>query len=99
TLSYRQQGGPLYVLGVAISHDAEKLWNPRERRLLHLVAAKYLQEARNHGFPPELEAEGAFQLGKNWWLAGEPRAASEALRLALELETRQASEARKLLAE
>lgn len=98
-LSYREQGGPLFVLGVAISHDAEKLWNPRERRLLHLVAAKYLQEARNHDFPPGREPEGAYRLGKSWFLAGEPAPAIEALRSALELETAQAAQARKLLAE
>jgi TolA-binding protein len=98
-LSYREQGGPLFVLGMAIAHDAEKLWNPRERRLLHLVAAKYLQEARNRDFPAGHEAEGALQLGKSWFYAGEPALAIEALHLALENKTPQTAEVRRLLAE
>lgn len=98
-LSYHEQGGPLYVLGIAIANDADKLWNPREKRMLHLVAAKLLQEARNHGFPEGHEAQGAFQLGKSWLVAGQPNSASEALRLALELDSPQAAEARNLLAE
>lgn len=99
TLGYPQQGGPLYVLGMTIANDADRLWNPREKRMLHLVAAKFLQEARNHGFPEGHEAQGTFQLGKSSLLGGEPNAASEALRRALELETPQALEARNLLAE
>lgn len=99
TLSYQEQGGPLYVLGMTIANDADRLWNPREKSMLHLVAAKFLQEARNHGFPEGHEARGAFQLGKSSLLGGEPDAASEALRRALELETPQAAEARNLLTE
>lgn len=98
-LSYREQGGPLYVLGMVIAHDADKLWNPREKRLLHLVAGKYLQEARHRGIPAGHEVTAALQLGRSWHHAREPAAASEALRWALELKTPHAAQARELLAE
>jgi TolA-binding protein len=79
-LSYGEVGGPLYVLGITIAHDADRHWNPAERRLLYLVAAKYLEEARNRGFPEGREMDGTFQLGRCWQLAGEYRKSIDPLR-------------------
>jgi tetratricopeptide (TPR) repeat protein len=98
-LSYRDMAGPLYVLGMALSHDAGEHWNRDEQKVLYLIAAKYLQEARDREFPAGREAEGLFQLGRCWHLAGEPANAISALLAALEQPTRYQGEVHRLLAE
>ena len=59
-LSYQQQGGPLYVQGAGLAHEAAQHWRDAERRKLYLVAARYLEEARDRGFPPDREGQGTY---------------------------------------
>jgi tetratricopeptide (TPR) repeat protein len=59
-LNYQQQGGPLYVQGAALAQEAGEHWRDDERRKLYLVAARYLEEARDRGFPPGREGQGAY---------------------------------------
>ncbi len=61
-LSYHQQGGPLYVQGAALAQEAAEHWREDERRKLYLVAARYLEEARDRGFPPDREDQGMYLL-------------------------------------
>ncbi len=82
-LSYQEQSEPLYILGLAIANDAQSQWNPRERRLLYLVAAKYLQEAEQRGLPQGREAQGEQLLGRYWQLAGEAARSIAPLQAAL----------------
>jgi TolA-binding protein len=59
---YRHLGYPLFVLGSVLSQQAEQLGHADERRIVHLVAARYLEEARNRGLPPGREKEGLYRL-------------------------------------
>jgi len=58
-------GGPAYVLGVAMAHDAEEEWSESERRIRFLLAARYLEEAKEAGFAPGRKEHGLFVLGKS----------------------------------
>jgi TolA-binding protein len=58
-------GGPAYVLGVALAHDAEEEWNESERRVRFLLASRYLEEAKEAGFAPGRRGHGLFVLGKS----------------------------------
>jgi tetratricopeptide (TPR) repeat protein len=98
-LLYHEMAGPYYVLGLVLAHDARQHWNRDEQQLLYLVAAKYLQEASDREFPTGREAEGNFQLGRCWRLAGENAKALAPLHKALELDTPQQVEAHRFLAE
>jgi TolA-binding protein len=99
TLTFRELGGPLYVIGRVLARQAGKQENAREQQLLYLVAARFLQEARNRDFPAGCEEEGLFQLGQAWHLAGEHPRAIEALRSALQHESPQTTTIRQLLAD
>lgn len=78
-------GGPAYVLGVVMAHDAELEWEERERKLLLLLAARYLEEAREAGFPVGRHGHALYVLGKAHHDAGRFADALEPLHAALEL--------------
>ncbi|MFV1969353.1 MAG: hypothetical protein ACC628_28360, partial [Pirellulaceae bacterium] len=63
-------GGPAYVLGVAMAQDAAEEWNRSERRSRLLLAARYLEEAKESGFQPGRNGHGLFVLGKSLHDAG-----------------------------
>lgn len=58
-------GGPLYVLGVIKTQEAEKQPSADRSRAEYLIASRYLTEANAFGFPPGREADGLFLLGKS----------------------------------
>jgi tetratricopeptide (TPR) repeat protein len=62
--SHQADGGTLFVLGVALAHDAKQDLNPTERRTLNLIAARYLEEARYQGLPEGREPEAMLILGR-----------------------------------
>jgi len=62
-------GGPSFVLGAAACHEGDDTWS-NEKTNYYLLAARYLEEARDLGFPPGREAEGMFLLGKSLYLSG-----------------------------
>jgi hypothetical protein len=64
-LEPEESGGPAYVLGVAMSHDADRELNHREQRSLRLLAARYLQEAHRSGYPDGRAAHADCLLGKS----------------------------------
>ena len=59
---YRRLGHPLFVHGAALAHEASQLSHEAERQALHLVAARYLEEARDRGFPDGREKLGLYLL-------------------------------------
>ena len=63
-LSPEEVGGPAYVLGAAMVRDAEEQPSPRERRVLFLLAARYLQEAHQAGFPRARTGEGEWEIAR-----------------------------------
>lgn len=65
SLSPDERGGPAFVLGVAMSLNAEGAPNPDEIRNLYEIASRYLQEAADIGFPRGFEAEGAYRFGES----------------------------------
>ena len=48
---YTQHGGAYFVLGAVTLQEAEVQIKPDKRRMLNLVAARYLEEARSRGIP------------------------------------------------
>jgi tetratricopeptide (TPR) repeat protein len=82
-LSYADRGAVLYVLGCTVAADAEAHTNPAERRVLYLIASRYLEEARLCGIPAGHEPAALTMLGKCLYLAGKPDAAVPVLRQAL----------------
>jgi tetratricopeptide (TPR) repeat protein len=90
---------PLYILGVSISRSADEHWNAAERPPLHSVAAKFLAQARDLGFPADRELEGYYRLGRSLHFAGRYREAIEALDIHVQGEGEHVSVAQELLAE
>ena len=82
SLSQQALGGPAFVLGAAACYEADDIWS-REKSDLYLLASRYLEEARDLGFPPEREVEGLLLLGKSLYRSGQIPASRQILRLAL----------------
>ena len=66
---YRQMGYPLFVQGALLTEEAGRLGHGEEQRTIYLVAARYLEEARTHGFPPGREDQGLLLLGDSLYRA------------------------------
>jgi tetratricopeptide (TPR) repeat protein len=58
-------GGSLFVLGALKAHQADAEWSVDRQRGTHLVAARYLQKAREIGVPPERQKELLYLLGRS----------------------------------
>jgi tetratricopeptide (TPR) repeat protein len=97
SLPYSEHGGPLLIQGAITYHEAEEQTDPAKRRLLLLVAARYLEEARSRGWPKGYEAQGIVLLGKA--LHGSSRFAESLpiLREALEADPKSAARVHWLL--
>lgn len=99
-------GGPLaaeellgkpFVLGVLADRRASAMLG-RERSRQELLAARYLSEAYQYGFPPGREAEGLYLLGKNLCLSGQAAESVPVLKEALPLNPDRETEVNRLLA-
>jgi tetratricopeptide (TPR) repeat protein len=64
SLSYGESGGPLFIQGATTYREAQEQTDPTKRRLMFLVAARYLEEARGRGWPAGRESEGLMLLGQ-----------------------------------
>ncbi|MBM3998523.1 MAG: tetratricopeptide repeat protein [Planctomycetes bacterium] len=82
-LSFEELGGPVFVLGATIVHDAREHWNPAEQRKLYVIGSRYLEESRDRGFPEGRLAQGEFMLGESLTLGGRSAEAIPALQAAL----------------
>jgi TolA-binding protein len=91
-------GGPLFVLGAANSYEADASWSP-DTHDLYLLSVRYLEQARDLGFPPDRQGEGLFLLGKNLSKTGQIPASRPVLREALQYNPQRESLLRWLLAE
>jgi TolA-binding protein len=60
-------GGVAFVLGVVTANDADGLVDA-ERLGYHTLAARYLEEARDRGFPEGRAGEGLFLLGRSLFI-------------------------------
>lgn len=97
--SFSDPGGPLYVLGVAIAHEADAHFDRNERKTLYNIASRYLQEARLRGFPPGREGDGLYELGRCLHAAGHSQRAVPVLSAVFDHETKHTSDAHRMLSE
>lgn len=56
-------GGPPFVIGAIRARQAESQWSEERRQSGYYVASRYLEQAKNYGFPEGREAEGLQLLG------------------------------------
>lgn len=94
-----EYGGPLFVLGVLKSKDADRQWSADRKRSEYFIASKYLSEAKTIGFPEGREAEGLYLLGKSLIESRQLSAGVEVLLEALKAGVEGSSHAHYLLAE
>ncbi|QEG33063.1 tetratricopeptide repeat protein [Bythopirellula goksoeyrii] len=58
-------GSYLYILGAVKSYQADKEWSDDRKRATHLIAARYLQKARDLGVPEDREGQLIYLLGQS----------------------------------
>ncbi len=72
-------GGALFVLGSVKAAQAEQEWSKDRQRAMHLIAARYLQKARELGVPKRLENISRYMVGRSLVLGNQPQAGIEVL--------------------
>lgn len=97
TLRPHRRGTIAFVLGMVAMHDADATW-ASDKSNYHLVAARYLDEARDRGFPPGRDAEGLYALGRCLFLSGQIESSRTVLRDALAVNRPRKTELHRLLA-
>ena len=75
-------GGPAFVLGAVTAYEAAQLWGKNETRR-HRLAANYLEEARDRGFPEGRQWEGLYLLGRSLYASKQYAPSRTALREAM----------------
>jgi len=90
-------GAPSFVLGAAAAYEADDAW-ATDKEHLYLISARYLEEARDLGFPPGREGQGLFLLGRSLYLSGRLAASRPVLNEALEANPGMRTEIHRLLA-
>ena len=90
-------GAPSFVLGAAAAYEADDAWTT-DKEHLYLLAARYLEEARDLGFPPGRKGEGLFLLGRSLYLSGQMAASRPVLREAIAANPRMRTEIHRFLA-
>jgi len=96
-LPVEELGGPVFVLGAAACREADEMWSS-DRRRYYLLAGRYLEEARDRGFPPGRQGEGYYLLGKSLYLSGQILASQPVLLTALGAYPQKETEIHRLLA-
>lgn len=97
--TFTERGAAMYVLGSVVAREAAEHPTLSQRRILYLVASRYLEEARIHGFPEGREADGLLQLGRALHHGGRYAQSIPALRQAIQQNPSAAGELHRLLAE
>jgi TolA-binding protein len=97
-LTADERGGPAFVLGAVSAYEADEM-GPKTRAARYLIAARYLEEANQRGFPAGREAEGLYLLGRSLFYSDQVVAARTALSDALPLNRDKAAELHRMLAE
>jgi tetratricopeptide (TPR) repeat protein len=90
-------GGAMFVLGAVKARDADAETSGERRTAMSQIAARYLEQAHQHGVPAGRAAEAARLLGKCLVHGGDPEAAIPRLEEALALGAEPAVEIHSLL--
>ena len=69
-LAEPMQATCLFVLGTIVAAEAEESSQPTQRRLLNLIAARYLDQSRQIAFPEGREPQGLLTLGRCLYRGG-----------------------------
>ncbi len=97
-LYFDERGGPAFIYGAAMAHDARECPYPDDQRRMYLIAARYLDTAYRQEYATSLTAEGLFLLGESWHHAGRYARALPLLTAALKRRPQNATEVHRLLA-
>lgn len=68
-LSFEELGGPAFIIGAATAADAASQQSQLERRRQYLIASRYLEEAKQRGFPRGRQKQGLVLLATTTFLA------------------------------
>lgn len=82
-LAASEQAQTLYLMGRIVAYDAERHGSSHDARVLYLVAARYLEDARERGLPAKFENDGVWQLGRCLFASGQYAECLPTLREAL----------------
>jgi len=91
-------GGALFVLGAVKAAQADMEWSQDRQRAMHLVAARYLQKARELGVPQERKDQAELLVGRSLIRGNRPQAGIEILQNIIDRLDRPAPEIHLLLA-
>jgi tetratricopeptide (TPR) repeat protein len=91
-------GGPAFVMGASHVYEADERWG-KDKGRAYLIAARYLEEARDRGFPTGRKEQGLRLLGRCQYLSGQYTAAAFTLNEALAANPQNPSEFHRLLVE
>ncbi len=97
TFAVEELGGAAFALGATAAYEAEDAQG-KDRNKLFLLAARYLEEANNRGFPAQRGAEGLYLLGKSLAETGQLTASRSVLLSALKSSPQYRAEIHALLA-
>jgi tetratricopeptide (TPR) repeat protein len=86
-----------YILGAATAGEADQIWSG-DKKTFYLLAARYLEEAGDRGFPKGRQGEGTYLLGRCLSLSEQYAASRPVLLSALDLYPPKAAEIHWLLA-
>jgi tetratricopeptide (TPR) repeat protein len=92
-------GGSLFVLGVVKANQADTEWSAERQRATHLVAARYLEKAREMGVPTDREKQLMYVLGRSLIYGNQATQGIEILSEAVSDNDHPPAEVRRLLTE
>ena len=86
-----------FILGAATAGEADQIWGG-DKKTFYFLAARYLEEASDRGFPKGRQGEGTYLLGRCLLLSEQYAASRPVLVLALDLYPPKSAEIHWLLA-
>jgi tetratricopeptide (TPR) repeat protein len=86
-----------FILGAATAREADQIWGG-DKKTFYLLAAKYLETAKDRGFPNARQGEGTYLLGRCLALSEQYAASRPVLLAALDLDPSHSADIHGLLA-
>ncbi|EAQ82013.1 hypothetical protein [Blastopirellula marina] len=60
-----EQAIPPYVLGSIAYHDSDQFWSDQDKQRIFMIAARYLRQSSDLGYPEGYATEGNYMLGRS----------------------------------